>query len=613
MTCCLNPHCPQQSPACADGVKYCSSCGTELITLSERYRPIKRIGQGGFGITYLAEDNARFNKFCVIKQLTLQVPDAKRLFEAEARRLEDLADYPSIPRLLAYHSNTDYLYLVQEFVEGQDLHKDLQQKGAFDEIYIEKFLAAILPILDVIHERGIIHRDIKLENIMHSSSDRLILIDFGISKIIPANNTIQPGTKAGTSGYAAPEQMKEGVATPASDLYSLGAACFHLLTNINPSSVFMDYGYAWTKNWRDHLPQPVGDNLGRIIDKLLKNEYKDRYQSAKEVLSDLNSPISQLQFSQQPIYSPAIQNNVATIISSENQKSSIPKSPLFLVLAILSGSIVTLIGIGGIFLLVFASLETPEKYLESGNKNAEKNKELAIQDYTKAIEINPEYPEAFLNRGITKSKLNNKKGAIEDYSQAIKLRPDYSDAYHSRGEVRAALNDKKGAIEDYTQSIKIRPDDQDSYNNRALIRVDLGDKKGALEDYDLAIKLKPDSSLIYGNRAIVRASLNDKKGAAEDYNQAIKLDPKNTDALFNRGNLRYDANDKKSAIDDYTQAIANKPDYADAHKNRAAVRFELGDKKGTIEDLKKASQLYEKQGNSKEYQKVMDDLKKVTQ
>jgi serine/threonine protein kinase len=633
MICCLNPHCLQESPPCPDSTKYCTSCGTRLALLSDRYRPIKRIGQGGFGITYLAEDTARFNKCCVIKQLTLQIPDAQRLFEAEARRLEELADYPSIPRLLAYHSNSNYLYLVQEFVEGQDLNKELQQKGVFNEAQVKDFLNVILPILGVIHERGIIHRDIKLDNIMRSANNRLVLIDFGISKIIPANNTPYPGTIAGTNGYAAPEQMKEGIVTPASDLYSLGAASFHLLTNMSPGNMFMDYGYNWTISWREHLNQSISTELGEIIDKLLRHEYKNRYQSAKEVLKALDEPNPQKILQQPPL------NNVATVISSVDRKNNYQQ---YAALA----AFITMIG-SGFFVVNNTFQQTAESYFEHGNKRPASDKKGSIEDYTQAIKLKPNYPEAYFNRGVDRFDSGDKKDAIKDYTQAIKLKSDYSEAYYNRAVARSSLNDQKGAIEDYTQAItlnpdytkafygrglersesgnqkgaiedytqaiKLNPDYVEAYVDRGVSRSSANNKKGAIEDYTKAIKLQPSYSLAYYNRAITRSSLNDRKGAIEDYTEAIKLSPNNPDYYSNRGLVRVDSDDITGAIEDCNQSLKIKSDHPASYICRGMAKYKSNDKKSGIEDIKRGTELFKTQGDEERYKKSLQILKEIGQ
>jgi serine/threonine protein kinase len=120
------------------------------------------------------------------------------------------------------------------------------------------------------------------------SDGKLILIDFGASKQL--QGTVKTGTSIGTFGYASLEQMQDGKVYPASDLYSLGASCFHLLTGVHPWQLWQEDGYGWVKNWRNHLQKPINPDLGRILDKLLQKDYQQRYQSAQEVLQDLNRP-----------------------------------------------------------------------------------------------------------------------------------------------------------------------------------------------------------------------------------------------------------------------------------------------------------------------------------
>lgn len=292
--CCLNPEC--NNPSVPEHTQFCSSCGVPLIKLRNRYRPIQSLGSGGFAKTYLAEDVDKLNEKCVIKQFAPQIQGtagrqrATELFLQEALQLQQLGKHSQIPALLAYFEKNNRLYLVQEFIDGENLLQELEKQGIFSESKIRALLQDLLPILKVVHEEyGLIHRDIKPENIMRCRSDsKLILIDFGASKQL--QGTVKTGTSIGTFGYASLEQMQDGKVYPASDLYSLGASCFHLLTGVHPWQLWQEDGYGWVKNWRNHLQKPINSDLGRILDKLLQKDYQQRYQSAQEVLLDLNRP-----------------------------------------------------------------------------------------------------------------------------------------------------------------------------------------------------------------------------------------------------------------------------------------------------------------------------------
>jgi WD40 repeat protein len=290
MSYCLNPDCHRpQNPA---GTKFCQSCGARLL-LADRYRAIKPIGQGGFGKTFLAVDEHKpSRRYCVIKQFFPQIQGtnnaekAAELFRQEAVLLDQMGKHPQIPELLAAFIQDRRLYLVQDFIDGQNLAQELADKGAFNEGQIRQLLNDLLPVLQLLHDNQIIHRDIKPENIVRRSSDRrLFLVDFGISKIITDTVAERTGTRIGSPEYVAPEQAM-GKATFASDIFSLGVTCIHLLTNVRRFQLYSLNEDKWI--WRNYLISPISDELAKILDKMLERGTKRRYQSAVAVLNDLN-------------------------------------------------------------------------------------------------------------------------------------------------------------------------------------------------------------------------------------------------------------------------------------------------------------------------------------
>jgi serine/threonine protein kinase len=299
MICCLNPHCPK--PCNPDDASVCNTCRKPLSRLRGRYRTLEPLGQGGFGRTYLALDEDRLNTRCVIKQFSPQLQGARsleqaiRLFHQEAIRLDELGEHPQIPTLLAYFEQDGFFYLVQQFIEGQSLFQEMRQQGAFTERQIRDVLADVLPVLRFIHKHQVIHRDITPNNILRRPDGRLILIDFGVAKqlnqVSPTDPTADIGTRVGTEGYAPIEQFRGGKAFPASDLYSLGATCLHLMTQTRPDSLYDPLNGRWI--WREYLLQQkkvvISEQLAHILEKLLKDLVAERYQSADEVMRDLNA------------------------------------------------------------------------------------------------------------------------------------------------------------------------------------------------------------------------------------------------------------------------------------------------------------------------------------
>jgi WD40 repeat protein len=289
---CLNPYC--RNPQNPDSTKFCSSCGTKLL-LGDRYRAMQPIGRGGFGRTFLAVDEHKPSRpKCVIKQFLPQIESvsnpeqARDLFRREAVQLEQLGTHPQIPELLAHFEQAEQQYLVQEFIDGQNLNQELAQTGMFDDGKIWQLLNSLLPVLDYIHQHQVIHRDIKPQNIIRRSTDQqYVLVDFGAAKAIDGVEFARTGTSIGSPEFTPPEQTI-GKATYASDLYSLGVTCIYLMTQVRPADLYDTGEGSWA--WRSHIDRPINTVLGDILDKLLQGPIKRRYQSAMEVLRDLHTP-----------------------------------------------------------------------------------------------------------------------------------------------------------------------------------------------------------------------------------------------------------------------------------------------------------------------------------
>jgi serine/threonine protein kinase len=287
MSNCLCLACDRANPITT---KFCTQCGARL-QIQDRYRALRVIGQGGFGKTFLAQDESKpSHPRCVIKQFLYNDPatlrEAQRLFEHEALRLDDLGKHPQIPELLAHCEQEGRQYLVQEFVDGENLLQELKRRGALSEAEVRDVLGQVLRVLDYIHRRQVIHRDIKPENIMRRRRDQqLVLVDFGAAKYASTTALAKTGTSIGSAGYSAPEQAR-GKAVFASDLYGLGVTCLHLLTGVDPFTLFDDSNLSFP--WRGSLNgKQVSGEFGKVLDKLTQYRPVDRYDSVDEVLTAL--------------------------------------------------------------------------------------------------------------------------------------------------------------------------------------------------------------------------------------------------------------------------------------------------------------------------------------
>lgn len=365
MSYCLNPDCTRATSN-PTGAKLCQACASKLV-LRNRYRAITLIGQSGFGRTFLAVDEDKPSKpRCVIKQLFPQAQctnnanaqKAAELFEQEAVRLDELGKHPHIPELLAYFVEENRQYLVQEFIDGQNLAQILETESAFRETQIRNLLKSLLPVLQFIHTHQVIHRDIKPENIIRRPDGKLFLVDFGAAKYATGTALLRTGTTLGTPEYVAPEQAI-GKAIFASDLYSLGVTCIHLLTRMSPFDLSDRGEDTWV--WRQYLVNnSVSDELSRILDKLIETATNRRYQAAEEVIKDLNPPQ--------------------------------PHQPYV------------------------------EDYYQQGiDKSKRGNYKEAIEDFNQILFINPNHADAYKCRGLAQSKLGKNQLAIADFQQAADL------------------------------------------------------------------------------------------------------------------------------------------------------------------------------------------------
>ena len=147
----------------------------------------------------------------------------------------------------------------------------------------------------------------------------------------------------------------------------------------------------------------------------------------------------------------------------------------------------------------------------------------AIEQYDKSIGLNPNYAEAYNNRGVAKDSLDQHVEAIKDYDKAIRLNPDYALAYTNRGVAKDSLGEHKDAITDYNQAIRLKPDYAEAYNNRGNAKYCLGQHVDAINDYNQAIRLNPDDAAVYNNRGLAYLAINQPEEARRDFEAARYL------------------------------------------------------------------------------------------
>ncbi|PSB04798.1 serine/threonine-protein kinase [Merismopedia glauca] len=266
-------------------------------TLRSHYHIIQSLGSGGFGDTYLAQDLDLPGKpYCVVKHLKPKtndpavLPIAKGLFDREAQTLYQLgSNSEQIPRLFAHFEENGEFYLVQEFVDGHDLTREIIPGQIKPEAVTCKLLKDILEVLAVVHQRNVIHRDIKPQNLMRRKSDgKIVLIDFGAVKeigtlLMNSQGQTSVSVAVGSPGYM-PNEQSNGRPKFASDVYAVGMMGIQALTGFLPQQLQEDPETGEIL-WRDYAQ--VSDELGEVLDKMVRDHFSQRYQTASAALEAL--------------------------------------------------------------------------------------------------------------------------------------------------------------------------------------------------------------------------------------------------------------------------------------------------------------------------------------
>jgi len=273
--------------------------------LRDRYRIIAKLGQGGFAQTYTANDalGSPKNPLCVVKEIEppqSNEPDvlhrAQVQFETEAESLISLEQCSRIPRLIEHFQEQGRFYLIQEYIAGNPLNKEIGSGRQFRESEVIDLLQDILEVLDCVHKKHIIHRDIKPSNLIRCQLDgKIAVIDFGavkgISTLAIQGGQITQTRVIGTDGYMPAEQWKNQPRFN-SDIYAVGIIGIQAIAGLDIQEFFNDKKtgeLVWHYSTDDRPMVQISDKLKKVLNKMVRYHFNDRYQSVAEVLQDLRS------------------------------------------------------------------------------------------------------------------------------------------------------------------------------------------------------------------------------------------------------------------------------------------------------------------------------------
>ncbi|MBI3724589.1 tetratricopeptide repeat protein [bacterium] len=583
-----------------------------------RYDVLGELGRGGMGVVYRAADPA-LRRLVAIKLLL----DPSRAGPAEIARFGREAEacarlrHPGIVSVFETGAHEGRPYLVMELVSGESLEA-LLGRGPLPPRKIAEIVRGVALALEHAHSQGVVHRDVKPENVIVDAQGAPHLMDFGLARDENASARLTAtGAVLGTPAYMAPEQAsgEPGEQGPHTDVYALGGVLYRALAGRPPFQAPSPQALLYQVMFKEPVPprkiEPgVPPDLETIALRCLSKEKERRLSSAREVADELGRYLDGVPILARPIG--ALER--ARVWLRRNRKLV----RVLLALALISGALVAFLSWKILELReseaeketrLRAREEQDRKRAEDARRRSEAKKLVdegaakanahdlkgAIASFTRAIELDPRSGVAWLERGVVRSRGGDYDGGIADATRALEIGGGNARALLARGEAYLQKGDLAQAISDLSRSIAEEPTNATAWGNRGLARKKFGDLKGALEDMTRAVELDPKKVVLWRNRGIARQANHDGDGAVEDFTRAIEVDPGAKDCWTARANARWDLGDRQGALDDFARALALDPRDTVTLANRANLRGALQDWSGAIADFTAAIELDSKQ------------------
>ena len=599
------------------------------------YKILQKLGEGGMGVVYLAEDT-KLKRQVAIKFLPhyISANEAERQrFEIEAQAAASL-NHPNISTIYAIENSDDEIFIVMEYIDGIEL-KDKIKSGSIPTNEAINIAIQIAEGLEAAHKNGIVHRDIKSQNIMITNDGKVKIMDFGLAKVKGDTQITKIGSTVGTAAYMSPEQARGEELDEQTDLWSFGVVFYEMITGKLPFKGDYDQAVIYSiLNEELELNIDVSNDLKVIMKKALAKKRENRYKSVVQMLSDLrelNSESSSKSFSNTS-YEPSPSKNkkwvlptavisIITIIvvmffyfinNTEDEKTTEKKMIVVLPFENLgasddeyfadgiTGEITSkLSSLSGLGVIARASAM---QYKHSNKSLKEIGEELGVQyvlegtiqweklDGKKRIRVNPEL-----------IRLDN---ATQIWSKPYEA--DFSSAFSLQSEIAStvaeALNLKLVKSEQKTLESNITSNSEayDLYLKAKYFAEDITNEKNsriALELLQQAIKVDENFAEAYAQLSVVRSNmywsyfertkdnLAEAKASAE---KSLLLNPDLPDAhaamgdYFYHGVLDYD-----SALGQYNEALRLNPNNINALNGTAYVLRRQGKMEETIKYLNK--------------------------
>ena len=565
--------------------------------LNNRYQIINKLGQGGFGTTYLAKDNLTDGSLCAIKQLNSERADleiAQKLFKREADTLLQLQEVHQVPKFIDYFEELNCNYIVEEYIEGSSVDDLISHHWNVANIAI--FLWDILSILQILHSKNIVHRDIKPSNLIQRKKDnKFTIIDFGAVKEIDLNGDRLPETCIYHQGYAPPEQIR-GIPRLNSDIHALGMTAIQLLTKTPPEAVVRDSG--------DRAISPESGLapvwLIEILNKMVRTDFRQRYQSVEEVLKDLGQrnrlePAEKITANSLGLTKSHLNHHQARIDSAQTsaQRNYLNYLTKYWYVPLLIIPVV---------LLASEALNPwlrTRYYLNQGNSLLDDNQaQASLTKFKQAIDLKRNYGAAWKGRGDALFTLGRYSGAVEAYNKALSFEPNNLKALNNKGKILYQQGKIAQAIATYQQAIEIDSENAESWSGIGLAYMSSQQSEQALKSFEQAQQIKPDEPNFWLQKGLVLRTLQRPQEAREFYQEALAIYDETSDRHQNdpafwtdRGFVLLQLNRLKAAFDSYNHALEINSNFYEALLGKANAYNSVKDYEQALNILDRAKEV----------------------
>jgi serine/threonine protein kinase/Tfp pilus assembly protein PilF len=605
----------------------------ELVMIGKKilhYKILEKLGQGGMGVVYLAEDE-NLERKVAIKFLPQQISansEERERFKIEAKAAASL-NHPNIATIHAIEDFENQLFIVMEYIDGVEL-KEKIKSGDIDTDEVIKIATQIAEGMASAHKKGIIHRDIKSSNIMITKEAKAKIMDFGLAKIRGGTELTKVGSTVGTIAYMSPEQARGEELDQQSDIWSFGVVLYEMLINRLPFRG--DYDQAIVYSILNEEPESVfsvkkdiPDRLEKIVKKLLEKDKANRYQNMNDVIKDFNDVLKNDE-------QPEKRNELKSIIVLPFENISPDQDADYFGEGLAEELIVNLTRLKEIRVV---PRTTAIKYKNTTKEVKVIGKEVeagyvmtgSVRKFQDNLRISVQLIDAFNNTQLWAETYKGKLADVFDIQEnvskqivdalKIELTPAQKRVLEKKATINAEAfdlclrakgfmyrmtkNDVNIAIELFQKAIEIDPDYASAYAGmgEAYSHLFHSYERGNPKILDLAIEtslkaISMDSSLSEAFASLAQAYLHkdSMEKALEAGKKAIELDPNNFIGFWILGRIYYSNKKDVEAIELFDKVTKLNPEFYTAYSDIRMCYDRLGDKIKLNETVQKSLKFY---------------------